>query len=189
MRESIGSTYLFMMVFVFILLFSGYLAVTISYSITFKVKNEVTSIIERKKGVYLGGEPKTIPSVLNTHTSVYNGAGSLEIISMYLYGSGYKTKGTCPNYDTAHWWGVTDLGVKKGTIRVSPVFEHAKSGGKYSYCFKMNNDDGTKIYYDLKLFYKIDLPVIGDLYTFSVDGVTDDINVSTAEFERAKYFN
>ena len=50
MRESIGSTWIIGLVMVFILIFSSYLALTISYQKTFKLKNEVLSFIEREEG-------------------------------------------------------------------------------------------------------------------------------------------
>lgn len=74
MRNSIGTARLFQFVIVFILIFAAYLALSIKYSKTFKMKNEVINIIERNQGL--------------TTT-----AGS--IIKNYLNASGYDVTGKC----------------------------------------------------------------------------------------------
>ena len=51
MKESIGNVWLFSIVLVFILIFAAYLTVTLNYSKAFKLKNEVLTIIEKKKGI------------------------------------------------------------------------------------------------------------------------------------------
>ena len=83
MRESVGSTWIFQLAIIFILIFSAYLAITINYSKTFKVKNEVISILEKYEG-------------LTDSSSGSTSAGSIAIINNYLLGSGYKETGSCP---------------------------------------------------------------------------------------------
>ncbi|NLA32492.1 MAG: hypothetical protein GX864_00885, partial [Mollicutes bacterium] len=51
MREAVGGTWLFQIAIVFIILFSGYLALSVNYSRAFKVKNEILAIIERNEGL------------------------------------------------------------------------------------------------------------------------------------------
>ena len=50
MRESIGGGWLFGIVIVFIFMFSGFLAYSISYTRAFNVKNEVINYIEHNEG-------------------------------------------------------------------------------------------------------------------------------------------
>ena len=50
MRESIGGAWLFGIVIVFIFMFSGFLAYSISYTKAFNVKNEVVNYIEHNRG-------------------------------------------------------------------------------------------------------------------------------------------
>ena len=50
MRESIGGGWLFGIVIVFIFLFAGFLAYSISYTKAFNVKNEIINYIEQKSG-------------------------------------------------------------------------------------------------------------------------------------------
>ena len=51
MRESVGSTWLFGIVLAFTLIFSGFLVLALSYSKAYKLKNEVTSMIEKYEGL------------------------------------------------------------------------------------------------------------------------------------------
>lgn len=84
---------------------------------------------------------------------------SQTIINNYLSTSGYKTKGSCPE----GYYGATDLEGSGNT----------NSSGTYYYCLKL---DGTK--YDVILFYKFNLPVIGDIITFQIGGETNNMIIS-----------
>ena len=87
MRESIGSTWVFMIVIVFILLFVSFLTLALTYSKSFKTKNELINIIEKYEGV---------------------SSDSVKVINNYLSYSGYDVKGRCPN-DKGTWLAATDL--------------------------------------------------------------------------------
>ncbi len=50
MREAIGSTWLTGIIITFIVIFSGFLAYSISYTKAFRVKNQIINIIEQKEG-------------------------------------------------------------------------------------------------------------------------------------------
>lgn len=50
MRESIGGSWIFGMVALFIALFSGFIAYSVSYTKAFKVKNEIINLIEKYEG-------------------------------------------------------------------------------------------------------------------------------------------
>ncbi len=85
MRNAIGTTRIFQFVIIFVLIFAAYLALSIKYSKTFKMKNEVINIIERSRGLT-------------------DNAG--EIIGNYLDVSGYTAQGKCPS----GWIGATTSG-------------------------------------------------------------------------------
>ena len=74
MREAIGGTWLFVVVVVFVMFFTGYLCLAINYARAYNVKNEVIDIIERNEG--------------------YNDEVEQEI-NDYLADVGYKTSGKC----------------------------------------------------------------------------------------------
>ena len=51
MRESIGTQTIFKAVLIFTFLFSGFIAVAITYNKAYKIKNEVINILEKYEGV------------------------------------------------------------------------------------------------------------------------------------------
>ena len=76
MREVTGSTWVFQLIIIFILIFACFLCLVINYSKAYRVKNEVLSIIQKYEGIYS------------------NSAG---IINNYLRGESYVTTGSCPD--------------------------------------------------------------------------------------------
>lgn len=174
MKNAISNIWLLGLVTLFIFVFAGYLAVTISYSNAFKIKNEVISIIERHNGMSQGVS-ESVKSAITGDTVTETTA--METINLYLYGMAYKVKGTCP--DTGNdWYGATTL---VDDAKPSVNYEKFVKGKKYYYCFAKNKSDyGSNrslntYYYDVVIFYKMDLPVLGDIFTFRVDGTTNDI--------------
>lgn len=76
MRESIGNTWIFMLVISFTLIFAGFLVLVLSYSKIYKMKNELTSILEKYEGLTSKSE---------------------KIINEYLDNSNYRVMGKCEN--------------------------------------------------------------------------------------------
>lgn len=150
MRETIGSTWVFQLVIVFILLFASYLALTINYSKSFKVKNEVITIIEHSEGMTEDG---------------------INLIGTYLTGSSYNTTGHCE----LGWFGAKSL---EGTVNSIEVVSSTTTN--YYYCINKistyHQNHADRSYYKIKLFFKFDLPVIGQITTFDVDGQTNEMD-------------
>lgn len=157
MRQAIGSTWVFQLVIIFTLIFAAYIALTINYSRSFKVKNEVLSIIEKSEGFTKNG---------------------VKLINNYLNQSGYKTVGKCTMQSNAIVYGVTTLDT---TITGSTV-ERAKEGHDYYYCFSKYGNYHSyykgRAYYKINLFFQFDLPFFGNLSTFTVDGQTSEIDAT-----------
>lgn len=133
MRESIGGTWLFQIAIVFILLFAGYLALSVNYSRAFKVKNEIISIIERNEGPTTKAQSQ---------------------ITQYLGTVNHTVVGKCETDETAFM---------------------STHYGRGAYCLKKTCVDGhviSRAYYKVTVFFKFDLPVVGDLFTFRVVGET-----------------
>ena len=84
---------------------------------------------------------------------------SLDIINGYMYEKGYKTTGKCQD----GWFGAIDL---EGNV------EESKSSEQYYYCFKENTNNKNQIYYDIEVFYKFNLPVIGNIAIYRIAGTT-----------------
>ncbi len=147
MRESIGSTWVIQLVIVFILLFVGFLTLSLSYSKAFKVKNETMSIIEKYEG--LTGDAVTI-------------------INNYLQYNNYTAKGKCTNDSSdIGWYGLDNFSVK--------TLESADINKEYYYCIKKKNAKKNYYYYEIKTFYDFNLPVVGNFVTFTLEGTTADI--------------
>lgn len=145
MREAIGGTWLFTIVIVFIVLFSSYLAISVNYSKAFKVKNGIVDLIEQNEG--LSSETQTQ-------------------ISNYLDKTGYFVYGEC-----------NSKAGEKG-------YESNGAGNNYKYCIVKTNAANEELvagstveraYYKVKVFFRLDLPVLGDIFTFPVTGQTKAI--------------
>ena len=158
MRQAIGTTWIMILVFIFLLIFVAFLSMTINYTKAFKIKNELVSMIEKYEGIG-SGDTK----------------GAMQIIDNYLIYNNYTIKGTCSEGE----YGITNL--------ANHAYEEAKNGNKYYYCVKKinraksNTPDRAK--YQVRIFFKFTLPVLGELFTFSVEGTTVDINNAINDIE------
>ena len=204
MKSSIAEVWLVGLVITFLFIFSGYITVTMNYSKAFKLKNEILTIIEKKSGItsdtgFLPDSPAGFTK------SIKPGVGNVKIpksalgtINVFLSGSGYSTRGYCPIENTFDvttggkeiWYGVSELTNGSGTYKVEKI-TNANRDKKFYYCFSKKGRDGNRAgnsplsacdnkqdipyYYDIVLFYKLDFPILGDLFTFRVDGTTADI--------------
>ncbi len=205
MREGIGSIWITGLVITFMLIFFGYLAVTISYSTAIKSKNYIIDIIERKNGITsFNGKRIKKGSILRENTDIYTSFGTLETINLYLRGSSYKQKGSCgegvgdaSKNTNIIWYGVKDLYANTNPITtngdtaiVNVVAERARADTKYYYCFTKIRvkDDKTATpsnetvplpaYYRIRMFYALDLPIISSL-VFTIDGKTNTVEKPT----------
>ena len=80
MRQTIGGTWLLQLMILFILLFVGFIVLTLNYSRTVKIKNELINMFEKYEGL--------------------NDA-SIELVNNYLLYTGYDVEGVCvPNGDS-----------------------------------------------------------------------------------------
>ena len=126
---------------------------SINYSKAFRIKNEVLSIIEKKEGI----------------TQINNANGSVFLINKYLINNGYNTVGKCEK---------GSYGFFLDRVTATLVDDNNKNNN-FNYCISKTKSVSTnfpnKAYYKVKLFFKFNLPVIGDIYTFKVDGETKDI--------------
>ena len=152
MREAVGTTWIFQLVLIFILIFAAYLALTINYSKAFKVKNETLTIIEKHEGL------------------TYN---AMPVINNYLKSSGYNQTGKCPS----GWYGIKSL-----DDSINSSLEDAQSNKKYYWCiYKVagyHTSMPGRAYYKIRMFFRFDLPVIGPITTFNVDGQTYEMDNS-----------
>ena len=157
MRQAIGSTWIFQLVIIFILIFVSFLILTLTYSKSYKTKNELLNIIEKHEGV---------------------NEESVAIINNYLNQTGYRYMHSCP-HSTADvgWMGSDNL--------EGDTLERVNGNKKYYYCIRKHSNSKKKgsnaanknltMYYEVMIFFKFNLPVINNIGTFTTNGTTNDI--------------
>ena len=194
MKASIGTIWITGLVITFMLIFTGYLAVTISYSSAIKEKNYMLSIIEQKHGI-TRKDGSTVKSRLQNNKNVYYAFGTLETLNLFLRGSAYHQQGSCgegvgdasgkDSSMSAEWYGVKNIYKNKNAISISGEkalvdveYEKVQNNQKYYYCFarikvdpSLNTSIPTPAYYRIRLFYALNLPIVDSL-VFTIDGRT-----------------
>lgn len=159
MKESIGATWIMIIVMLFITLFSAYLAFSINYSKAFKVKDGIISRIEK-----------------------YNGLRSetFKDIDDYLKEIGYTSTGRCDMFlsdQRVKFMGInidedvnslavhsnTDVVTENNNYCIARVFSYDPIGQM------------TASYYNVVVFYSLSLPMINDLFNFYISGDTSNI--------------
>lgn len=174
MKQSISSVWLLSLILIFILIFACYITITINYSTSFKLKNEVLTIIQKHHGLTDNpGSP--VESTIGGGTVTGN-VGAFQTINLYLRGNAYTAQGYCPTTDGT-WYGVS--GIYDGALGEGTI-EQAQSTTKYYYCIAKYDTDvkGKKdhiVYYKVRLFYKFEIPVLSEFLAVKVEGMTDEI--------------
>ncbi|MBQ9834216.1 MAG: hypothetical protein IJO33_03390 [Bacilli bacterium] len=153
MKDVYGSTWTLQLMIGFILLFVAFLTLTISYSKVFSMKNEVISILEKYRG--------------------YNDTSST-LINNFLRNSNYTTTGTCFDDENP----VENPMLAVDNLAANPNV--ANEGDRYLFCIEQERKEGfkdtlTRVNYEVTLFYRFNLPIIGNIATFRVKGKTTDM--------------
>ena len=158
MREAISGTYIFQIVVFFVLLFTAFMSLSINYSRAFKVSSEIANMVERNNGI---------------------NDLSIEEIQTYLLDVGYRTTGNCNrDRDTGN---EEDLGYEAYGLDAQLV-----SGDKGAFCVKrvevINEGDTTgqfpvTVYYKIKVFFKLDLPILSSIFEFEIKSSTKQLNL------------
>ena len=151
MRESIGSTWIFTLVITFTLIFAGFLVLALSYSKAYKIKNEMTSMIEKYEGLTKDNKKEW---------------GSVHIINSYLSNAAYTAMGKCEVGDYA----TDDLTANGGTNLIKVTSSNVKKD--YYYCLKYIKDGS---FYNVTVFYDFNLPIFGLLHKYSISGQTNEL--------------
>ena len=166
MREAISGTTLFMIVIFFVLLFAGYLCLSINQNKAFAVKNAIVRITERH------GIGVTNASGLAAKS---NWKDEIEKELKYI---GYNSRGEC---DDASWTGF-DV---HGNIPADPhdVFfciKAIKKEDECSVCEEHKQTPNSNLhYFQIKTFYHFDIPVIREVFKLAVEGTTKPLRSSS----------
>lgn len=177
MREGVSNIWLIGIIVLFISIFASYIAITINYTSSFKIKNEVLSIIEKHKGMTSSTGHEEKSKITNENITV--GVGALQTINLYLRGRAYTSTGQCPQ-DGNTWYGVPELKeVSELKSFSGNLYEPAQSNKKYYYCFARFNNEAISgydsAYYKVRLFYKLEFPALSEFLSIKVEGLTDEI--------------
>lgn len=156
MKEAVGGVSLFNIVIVFVLLFTGYISLSINYSKAYNVKNELITIIKNQGGVCTSNRA-------SVNDNCYNFA---QQIQDFFKETSYRSVANCNTNDG--WLGYSRSG------------ELLTDGKNASFCVKAikvksNSELPNALYYQVKVFYQLDLPVIHNLFEFSIFGETSRI--------------
>ena len=169
MREAIGGISIFQIVIFFILLFTGVMCLTINHSKAFGVKDEIITIIENES---LGSGNSTSSFGLSESTS--------QKIAEKLKEDGYRITGRCPDgYDGYNRNGEITRGDAAYCIRANRVddkfVKDAREKCKNNKCVVTDGDYPNMVYYDVILFFQLDIPFIKEIFNFSLYGSTKTI--------------
>ena len=157
MRDAISGTTLFMIVIFFVILFTGYLCMSINHNKAFAVKNAIVRIVERN-GVGLKAD----------NWSSFTGNVFKNDIQKELSDLSYHTKGKCPD---STWKGYDVNGNESST----PVFciayfqASTNTGGNSTGSV---NPINSLHYFKVMTFYQFDIPIINYLFNLTVEGTT-----------------
>lgn len=163
MKESIGATYILAICMTLIVLFTGYLAISVNYSKAFRIKSEIVSQIENNKK-YDGGVEEKVKS--------------------YLTAQGYTAYGECPSTivvkdedfkDTESGWKLKTCiqnSVPKNSDKCNACIYHLDVGSD------LDNICEKRSYYKVITFFKFDIPIVNTLLTFKVSGDTGNVGIS-----------
>lgn len=155
MKESIGATWIFAICLTFIVLFTGYIAISVNYSKAFRIKSNIVSQIEERNG--------------------YDGDLAQEV-QTYLTSLGYSAYGKCDQTITVNSPDgsqiPTDWNLKDCIVNNAP--DGQCNACIYSINIETGNDDicAPREYYKVVTFFKFDLPVVNVLLKFPISGDT-----------------
>lgn len=155
MREAIGGTWLFNIVIFFVILFTGYMSLSLNHTKAFNVKDDVIKIIEREGGF------DDIHNVNSEHDKKM-----VSSIADILKKNSYRTANDCPDEAGGSVWYGFDR-------------EGKRTDGNAAFCVReISVADDTDIglpktvYYQVVVFYQLDLPIFNSLFRFDLKGDT-----------------
>lgn len=163
MKESLSMTAIFQIVVLFILLFTAIMALTINNSNAFGVKDEIVTSIETSNGNFL------VNGNLN------------EEIKGKLTEASYRTTGTCnkngdEDYqaydrsgDATEDDGDASICIKE--VRVTEGIEKTLKD-VFGENKVATNEFLDGVYYQIKVFYQLDIPIVKQVYQFESKGET-----------------
>lgn len=161
MKESISATTLFQLVILFILLFTAIMCLTINNSNAFGVKDEIVNVIELSKGNFFDSDGSLSEEITETMTqATYRTTGDCSKYDGYV---GYRKDGTPVSSNEKASICIREVNV---TDEIDSYIESLFPG-------KVATNDFIKgKYYQIVVFYQLDMPILNNSYNMSSKGET-----------------
>ncbi len=170
MKEAIGGSWLYVIAITLIALFTTFVSVTTNYNRTYKIKDQIISIIESNDGV---------------------SKKALQEINEYLSGIGYSSTDKCPDdYETGEKWipfttNDSDGPAGYGTNVNYCIYKHvvvcsnmsAVSKGQPVKVTRKGQGYNTfpRAYYGVVTFFRLDWPILRFVIRLNLTGETSPI--------------
>lgn len=183
MRESIGGTWLFGIVILFIALFASFLAYSINYTRAFNLKNQIINLIERNEG-YSNYKPTDDGSTSSGNVETLTDEQLMNDSSVEAQAY-YYIKHTGYNYTAAENIDCTTIDF--GNDRHA---DHETKTGGYcvtKYCNVNEKDTSTQLhygtYYKVTTFIAMKLPVVNITFKVPISGETKTLYYDVGNIE------
>lgn len=156
MRDSIGGVYLFNIVILFIILFTGIMCMTVNRTKAYSVKDAMIQEIELNDGLNLSGNIANIAEIARDFS--------------------YRTIGNC---DTGYIGfdrdGNPDSSNSSICIRKVIINDPANVFDGYSDTSYLDDEAPSGCYYSVELFYSLGIPILKEVFGFSVQSETKTV--------------
>ncbi len=164
MKESIGGTWIFVLVITFLALFTTFVSVSTNYSRCYKIKDEILISLERGHGI---------------------NSESITTINKYLKGTGYSSTGSCPD-DGNCWYpfSVNDsysgsnyhtVGDRKTNYCVTKYTITSRSVGEDVIYTNGPVGHPESAYYGVVIFFRLEWPILRQMFSINISGETSII--------------
>lgn len=170
MRDSIGGVYLFNIVILFIILFTGIMCMTVNRTKAYSVKDAMIQAIELNSGV---------------ETTAFSGEASGIMVDIGEIASNfaYRETGDCnrnsdeKNYIGFDRTGKQDSNSSNTSICVRKVIVNKSEDvfALYDEDYYLSGEAPSGCYYSVKLFYSLGIPILKEVFSFSVQGETKTV--------------
>lgn len=152
MRESISITTIFQIVILFILLFTAIMALTINNSNAFGIKDQVVNILETNQGRYKEGESLDQEIVDLLASTSYRNTGKCSDGF-----TGFDRTGVMVNSDQQAAICIREVNATEGVDNyLNRVLQGNVATGEFM----------PGKYYQIEVFFQLDLPVVKQIYNF-----------------------
>ena len=162
MKEAMGGVSLFQIFFAFILLFTGIMCLTINHSRAYGVKDEIINIIERESGNKKFNE---VVALISEHIQE---SGHLITGNCSLRGDnfiGYDRNGNITNGSSAAFC------LKENNV-ASAFTKDANTVCAKKGCKVTESMYPDMKYYDVVIFYQLDIPLLSQALNLTLNGST-----------------